>query len=280
MNKSSLKVVLRSMLEEDDYLNDLTSSITPNKSVKAEIISRQNGMLAGVAEVKELFSLGNIRVLSSAKDGFPIQKNQTVIRISGASRNILSYERTALNILSRMSGIATLTLDYVVKARMGNPRVIVAATRKTTPLFRYFEKKAVVLGGGHPHRFSLGDAVLIKDNHLLLFESAVAAVEAAREKYGKNRKIEIETSNIEEALEAAMVGADIIMLDNFPPHKIKGAIKKLEAEGLRKKAVLEASGGITLENITSYAKTGVDVISVGALTHSASSLDFSLNILK
>lgn len=278
MKNQELTTTLQQMLEEDDYDKDITSAVTPQKKIKAEIISRQPGILSGLDETQEIFSICGITANSSEKEGQRIEENQTIISLEGNSRDILACERTALNLLSAMSGIATLTNQYVKQASKSNPKITIAATRKTTPLFRYFEKKAVKSGGGWPHRFSLSDAVLIKDNHLLLFPSITDALEATKSKYANDKIIEVEVETIDEAVEAVKAQADIVMLDNFTPKKIKKAIKELENQNLRNIVKLEASGGITLENVKDYAATEVDIISIGALTHSAKALDFSLEV--
>jgi len=198
--------------------------------------------------------------------------------LKGSSRDILIVERTSLNLLSRMSGIATQTKKYVLAAKKANPKIRVAATRKTTPLLAYFEKKAVKAGGGDSHRMSLEDEVLIKNNHLKLFKNVKVAVETAKKETSFANKIEIEVGNTKDALIAAEAGVDIVMLDNMNPSEIKKTIAVLEKNKMRDRILIEASGGVTLENISEYAKTGVDVISVGALTHSAPALNINLRI--
>jgi nicotinate-nucleotide pyrophosphorylase (carboxylating) len=276
MNKKILE-----MIKGDSGECDITTDFTPEKkNTKARILSRSDGVLSGISELKILFSLFKIKILKSKQDGKRIKKGQEVFLIEGNSRNILEIERTALNLLSKMSGISTLTNEFLKKARRFNPKIKIAATRKTTPFFGYFEKRAVKIGGGDTHRFGLYDAVLIKDNHLKLFgDNIKKALERAKEEISFTKKIEIEVSNKKEAIEAAKFGADIIMLDNFSPREIRDTILELKKKRLREKVILEASGGINLDNIEDYAKTGVNVISIGALTHSAPALDFSLEII-
>ena len=185
-------------------------------------------------------------------------------------------ERTALNLLARMSGITTLTKKYVDAVSKVNPKVKIAATRKTNPLLGYFEKNAVKIGGGDTHRFNLGDCVLIKYTHLALFSGVAEAVSKARAVTSFTHKIEIEVSTIEDAKKS--VGADIIMFDNMKPEEIRAAISALR-NGLKFTGFLEASGGINFDNISTYAETGVDIISIGALTNAAKSIDLSLRIL-
>jgi len=258
---------------------DITTALTPNKKVRAEIIAKEPCTVAGITELNLLFSLFNVKITNSVKDGAKIRKGQRILTLNGNSHDILVVERTALNILSRMSGIASLTSEILKEARKGSPKIRVAATRKTTPLFGYFEKQAVKRAGGETHRMGLWDMVLIKDNHLKLFRSITPAVKKAKEKTPKGIRIEIEVTTPKGALEAARAGADIIMLDNFTPKRIEKTISLLKENKLRKKTVLEASGGITKKNIKVYAKTGVDVISLGMLTHSAKAKDFSLRII-
>ncbi len=191
----------------------------------------------------------------------------------------MAVERTLLNLISHMSGVASATADLVSIARKnsdGNVRV--ACTRKTLPGLRYFEKKAVQLGGGDTHRLRLDDAVLIKDNHLALSGSIYKCVKAVKSSVSFTKKIEIEVTTPERSVEAAMAGADIVLLDNMTPQDVKRSLALLEAKGLRRKVLIEASGGITKENLASFAETGVDVVSVGAITHSARAIDVSMEI--
>ena len=271
-----IKKKILEYLEEDLYYGDAT--YVESKDVRAKIISKDNGVIAGVRVAKIAFESFGINVLNSIKDGNKVKKGDIVMEIKGNSKDILMLERTVLNILMRMSGIATATAEMVEKARSVNPNVRIAATRKTTPGFRIFEKMAVEIGGGDPHRFGLGDCVLVKDNHIAVAGDLVKAIRLA--KYASfTKKIEVEVRSAEEALIAAREGVDIIMLDNFKPKEIEEVIELLERKGLRKTVLLEASGGITPENVKEYAKTGVDIISSGYITHSAKALDLSLNVI-
>ncbi len=271
-----IKKKILEYLEEDLYYGDAT--YVESKDVRAKIISKDNGVIAGVRVAKIAFESFGINVLNSIKDGNKVKKGDIVMEIKGNSKDILMLERTVLNILMRMSGIATATAEMVEKARSVNPNVRIAATRKTTPGFRIFEKMAVEIGGGDPHRFGLGDCVLVKDNHIAVAGDLVKAIRLA--KYASfTKKIEVEVRSAEEALIAAREGVDIIMLDNFKPKEIEKVIELLERKGLRKTVLLEASGGITPENVKEYAKTGVDIISSGYITHSAKALDLSLNVI-
>jgi nicotinate-nucleotide pyrophosphorylase (carboxylating) len=197
----------------------------------------------------------------------------TVLEVVGSARKILQSERLVLNFMARMSGISTLTRECVLLA--GGVRV--AATRKTTPGFRLFEKRAVYLGGGDTHRFNLSDAILIKDNHIMIL-GLKECLRRAKDKSSFTKKIEVEIESLEDMLIAAREGADIIMFDNMDPAKIAEGVDVLKKEGLREGVILEASGGITLDNIKDYGRSGVDVISLGALTKDARWIDLSLEI--
>jgi nicotinate-nucleotide pyrophosphorylase (carboxylating) len=279
MNQRLLEEMFLRMVEEDVGSGDVTTELTPQKKVKAEIISNSDCVISGIEELKILFNLFNIKVLESVEDGIEVGKDQKIFVLSGNSDDILLVERTSLNILSRMSGVATLTREFIRKARSGNPRIKVAATRKITPLFGYFEKKAVKTAGGDPHRSGLYDMVLIKDNHLRLFRDVREAIKKAKENTSFSHKIEVEVNNVKDAVASAEEGADIVMLDNMSVEQVKAAMENLRDRKLRDRMVVEVSGGITLENISDYARLGVDVISVGRLTHSAPARDFSLRIL-
>ncbi len=271
----SPKKELARFLAEDIGRGDITSNLLPRKKINARIISRQDGIIAGVNYSKEIFSSKGCQVRIIKKDGNKIKPNQTIIEISGSAQSILSCERTALNLLSRMSGIATKTKKLVEKINAVNPRVKLYATRKTAPGLRFFDKEAVKIGGGEKHRMTLNDMVMIKDNHLAMISSIPRIIFKARKKY---KKIEVEVENQEEALLAASAGANIIMLDNFTPKDIINTINKLKKTKLRKQVKLEASGGINEKNIGTYAKTGIDMISVGEITNSVSGIDFSLEV--
>lgn len=252
---------------------DVTSELIADKMVEAEIIARERGVLAGLEEAMKIFEYLGLKTNSKTRDGNKLRKEEVILTVKGSSRKILQGERLALNFLGRMSGIATLASEYAVRAKGAR----IAGTRKTTPGFRKFEKKAIALGGGDPHRFCLSDAVLIKNNHIAI-TGLENAIRNARKKASFTKKIEVEVENTEDAIKAARLGADIIMFDNMKPEEIEKAIAELKKLGLRDRLVLEASGGVTLANIANYAKTGVDVISTGALTHSSPWLDIGLKI--
>jgi nicotinate-nucleotide pyrophosphorylase (carboxylating) len=273
-----MKSKLQEFLKEDIGSGDITSElVVPAKAkAKGRIVCKQKCVLAGVSEAGAVFEELGARIVKAKEDGSRIGRGDVVLEVEGPARGILAGERLALNFVMRMSGVATLTHELVVKCRKVNPKVRVAATRKTTPGFREFEKKAVVIGGGDPHRSGLFDAVLIKDNHIKMAGGVVEALRRA--KSGSfTKKIEIEVENAADARIAVKNGADIVMLDNFGPDEVR----KLSAE-LRKlnpDVLIEASGGIRPENIEQYA-AGADIISLGSLTHSVKSIDFSMEIDK
>lgn len=273
---------LRTMLAEDIGQGDITTAlIVPAETiVEAEIVSRESGIAAGVEETKVLLESLNIKTEPLVTDGAKIRSKQVLMKISGDARTILSVERTLLNILSRMSGIATMTRNLIGKLQGSGVKTKVACTRKTAPGLLYFDKKAVQVGGGDTHRLHLDDMILIKDNHIAVAGSLKEAVSRAKENASLSKKIEVEVTNIEDVLTAAEADVDIIMLDNFSPKQIEKAVQLLKKKKCYGKALLEASGGITAENILSFGSTGVDIVSLGEITQSARTLDISLEIKK
>ncbi len=266
---------LDNFLAEDIGKGDITSSLLPRKKISAVIISRQDGIIAGTQYAKYIFSSGGCKVKILKKDGMKVKPNQKIISISGFIQNVLSRERTALNLLSRMSGIATQTHDFANKIKIVNPRVKLYSTRKTAPGLRLFDKEAFAVGGGNRHRMSLDQMIMIKDNHIAASHSILDLVEKARKKY---RKIEVEVEDLNDAILAAKAGASIIMLDNLSPKEISKIINTLKKLHLRDKIRIEASGGINLSNVQEYARTGVNMISVGKITSSVQGLDLSLEV--
>lgn len=254
--------------------------IDEGTSVEAVILCKDEGLIAGLKEVQELFKVLGCESKKLIEDGTWVVPGHEILLIRGPAKNMLQGERVALNILSRMSGIATATKRLIASVREISETVKVAATRKTAPGLRSFDKRAVILGGGDPHRFRLDDCILIKDNHLAIVGSITEAVRRARQKVSFTKKIEVEAKNIEEVLEAARVGADIVMLDNLSPKLAEKALRALEKEDLRNKVILEASGDITESNIQDYARVGIDVISSGSITHSAKAMNMSLEVKK
>lgn len=267
------KKQLKEFLSEDIGKGDITSELLPKRNISAKIISREEAMIAGVRHASAIFKLKGCNVKILKKDGSKIKPNETIMTISGDAGKILTCERTALNLLTRMSGIATQT-DQLVK-KIANKKTKLYSTRKTAPGLRYFDKEAVEIGGGGKHRLRLDEMVMIKDNHIAVADSLLSLIKAAKRKY---KKFEVEVENTEDAVLAAKEGATIIMLDNFSPEQIKKTIQVLKDKKLRNKVLLEASGGINSKNIAKYGKTDVDIISVGSITNSVKGIDLSLEI--
>ena len=267
-------------LEEDIGFTDITTDaiIEPETNAEANVVCREEGVVSGIDESIVVFTLTGCSAKAMVKEGEQVEKGKIILNITGRANSILKGERTALNILGRMSGIATETRRILVETNKVNPSIKIAATRKTIPGFRFFDKKAVQTGGGDTHRLGLDDAILIKDNHIELVGSITKAIEKARKNASFTKKIEVEVSSTRNAIEAAKAGVDIIMLDNMSPKEISNTVNELKHNNLRDKIILEASGGIKMENIVSYSKSGVDVISLGYITNSVKSIDFSLDI--
>jgi len=272
---TNIKKELLRFISEDIQGGDITSVLLPKKKIKAKIISRQEGVLAGVKFAGDIFRLKGCNVKIIKKDSAKLKSNQIILQISGNAGTVLSCERTALNLLSRMSGIATQTNFLVSKIRKINTKTKLYSTRKTAPGLRFFDKEAIMIGGGHKHRMSLNDMVMIKDNHLLVTNSMEGIIKSARKRH---KHVEVEVENQRDAILATSSGATIVMLDNFSPVQIKKTITTLQKKKLRNKIKLEASGGINSKNISAYAKTGVDIISVGSITNSVKGLDLSLEV--
>ena len=271
---------LTQMLNQDIGFEDITTRalIDADLQIKARIISKQEGVIAGAELLSSLLEEFGISTGNIKEDGTHVKLDETILDMEGEARTILTMERTILNLLMRMSGIATATSQMVQKARERNPDIRVAATRKTTPGLQFWEKEAVRVGGGDTHRYRLDDAVLIKDNHLALVGDVELAIRRARQYASFTKKIEVEVENLQDAISAAEEGADIIMLDNMSVDQIERVLEVLIEKGLRDKVLIEISGGIDPNNIAEYAGTGADIISSGYLTHSAGVLDLSLEI--
>ena len=275
--KERKKIILA--LEEDMGFCDITTEyLELEENVRAQIVAKSSGIIAGVEEACFAFEYLGAKPKALKNDGGVIRKGDIVIEVEGNAKAILAAERTALNFLMRMSGIATAAKEALKEARKANPNIIVVETRKGTPCFINFEKKAVRIAVGNTHRFGLDDCVLIKDNHIAIL-GLEEAIRRAKRNASFTKKIEVEVNSVKQAINAAKLGVDIIMLDNMKPSEIREVIRNLKKLGLKKRIILEASGGITIENIRKYSKTGVDVVSLGYITHSAKSLDFSLKIL-
>ena len=271
---------IREFLKEDIGHGDITSSslIEADQGAKARLFYREAGVAAGLEEAAMVFEVLGCDVVTHASDGESVTPGDPLMEIEGPARAILSGERTALNIVGRMAGIATAVAEAQRIASEASPSVRVAATRKTMPGLRELDKKAVSLGGGDTHRLRLDDCVLIKDNHLELVPSITEAVGRARARVSFTKKIEVEVRTLAEAAEAAEAGADIVMFDNMSPGEIRICLNALKERGLHEGRLFEASGGITHENLVEYAGSGVDIVSMGSLTHSVRSLNVKLKI--
>ena len=273
--KYSPKRELKRFLDEDVGKGDITSKLLEKKKITAKIITREKTIVAGTKFAKEIFRLKKCKVIIQKKDGNVAKANQVILNISGDAGNILTCERTVLNLLSRMCGIATQTNNLRKQIKDVGSKSRLFATRKTAPGLRFFDKEAVKIGGGEKHRMTLNEMIMIKDNHLAVEDSIENVLHKAKKTRGK---IEIEVETQKDAVMCARLGADIIMLDNFSPAQIKKTIEKLTELELRRKVVLEASGRINSKNITKYAETNVDMISVGSITNSVNGVDLSLEI--
>jgi nicotinate-nucleotide pyrophosphorylase (carboxylating) len=273
---------LKQILADDLGLGDVTvqALISPTLTVNTVIITKEDGVAAGIEEVTILAECLGLKVKTNVADGETVKSKQVLLEISGNAQTILSSERTMLNLLSRMSGIATATRTLTEKIRKAGFKAKVAATRKSAPGLLYFDKRAVIIGGGDPHRLHLDDMVLIKDNHIAIVGSPEEAVKKAKANVSFAKKIEVEVTKVPDVLRVAEAGADVIMLDNFSVKQVKEAVNVLKNAGFLGKVVLEASGGIAAEDILDYAAAKVDVISMGQLTHSVKSLDISLEVAK
>jgi len=282
MEKAILRERLMEFLREDLGMGDVTTeAVVPAEVVvSAYIIAKESIVVAGLYEVSVIFEAIGVDFRAKVRDGEKVDAGTVLAEVYGRAQDILSAERTVLNILMRMSGIATQTRRLVETVRKAGFNVRIAATRKTAPGLRLLDKKAVALGGGDPHRFRLDDAVLIKDNHIRVAGGVREAVQRARSAASFSKKIEVEVQSSEEALEAAECGVDILMLDNMSVEEAKRTIEALEDRGLREKVVIEVSGRIDEKNILEYAELGPDVISVGALTHSVRAADISLEVVE
>jgi len=280
MLRSILRDKLMDFLREDVGMGDLTTeAVVPAEArIKAHIIVNEPAVIAGLYETSILFEIVEAEFKAEVEDGAEVSAGTIIAEINGSGRAVLSAERTALNILMRMSGIATLTRKLVSIIRKEGLNVRVAATRKTAPGLRYFDKRAVAIGGGDTHRFRLDDAILIKDNHISIAGGVDEAIRRARSAISFSKKLEVEVKTVREALEAAKAGADIIMLDNMSVGEVEEAIRSLRDEGLRDRVLIEVSGGIDEGNILEYARLKPDVISLGFLTHSVRAVDMSLEV--
>lgn len=276
MKIENIDPIIKAALKEDMPRGDITSeSIIPAEAEsEALILAKEEGVLAGIDVAKRVFDLidPEVNFQKYLKDGQMFSKSQTLAKIEGNTISLLKGERTALNFLQRLSGIATATRVYV--EALAGAKAVILDTRKTTPGLRILEKYAVRMGGGKNHRLNLSEMVLIKDNHLKVVGSVAQAVKKAKEKTKPGIKIEVEVSSFEEAKEAVESGVDIIMLDNMDLERMKQVVELVKG-----RAELEVSGKVSLKRVKEIASLGVDFISVGSLTHSYKSVDMSLEFL-
>ncbi|CUU46041.1 carboxylating nicotinate-nucleotide diphosphorylase [Clostridium beijerinckii] len=268
------KIIKDALIEDCPNEDITTNSIIGEESISTvELICKEEGIVAGLEVFKRVFDLlGNVEIEFYKRDGDNVHVKDRIAFLKGNTRSLLVGERIALNLLQRMSGIATLTNRFIQEIKHTKAKLL--DTRKTTPNLRILEKYSVKIGGGYNHRFNLSDGVMIKDNHISAAGGIKKAIELTRKNSSFVRKIEVETENLEMVQEALLAGADIIMLDNMSLEIAKEAV-----EIIGKRALIEFSGNVELNNIKEIAEIGVDYISVGALTHSAKILDFSLKNL-
>lgn len=265
-------------IEEDSPFGDITTDVVvPDTACRAVIRAEEEGIIAGVSEAAALFACFRVTADSRTHDGDPVRQGDVILSLDGDAKGILLVERTALNIIGRMSGIATRTKKMAEIVHAVNPACRIASTRKTCPGLRALDKKAVCLGGGDLHRMSLSDGILIKDNHLALVPLP-AAIRSAKNA-SVYRKIEVEVETPQDALTAAQEGADILLLDNMTPAMVRETLASLRSSDLRDRVAIELSGGIDDINLADYAKLDVDVISMGALTHTVKNFSVTLEII-
>ncbi|PSL39939.1 nicotinate-nucleotide pyrophosphorylase [carboxylating] [Labedella gwakjiensis] len=279
LTRFEIESAVRAALVEDAPWGDLTSTALFGPTARAEalLVSREHGTFSGGEVFRAAFELldRDVRVTDLVPDGTRFAPGDELARVAGSARSVLQSERVALNFVQRMSGTATLTSRFVDAVRGTSTRI--ADTRKTTPGLRAFEKHAVVSGGGHNHRYSLSDAVMVKDNHLAVVtnggESVSGALRALRARLPHTTHVEVEVDRLDQIEEVLAGGADTVMLDNFTLDDLRRGVSLIDG-----RAVAEASGTVSLETVRAIAETGVDVVSVGALTHSARALDLGLDV--
>lgn len=276
LNKAQVRDIVGRALQEDVGTGDITTlAVVPSKvTATAAILAKQPGVICGLGVAREVFTQVDpgLHFEALVADGVSVVAGQEVARISGSAAAILTGERVALNFLQRLSGISTMTARFV--AAVAGTRARIVDTRKTTPGLRILEKYAVRVGGGFNHRFGLYDAILIKDNHIALAGGVAAAVAAAKKTASHAMKVEVEVQDLKQLDEALGAGAEVILLDNMEPAMLRETVARVAG-----RAILEASGGITADNLAEVARTGVDLISIGALTHSVKAMDLSLEVI-
>jgi len=269
-------------LREDSPFGDLTSELLIPKGVRvrAVVIAKSEAIAACVEDLAEALNALGVRVTKLVPSGTPLKPRDVVMELVGEARKLLLVERTLLNLVKYLFGVATTTRTFVEEARRANPRVRVAATRKVIPGLRYLAKKAVRAGGGDTHRFSLSDGVIIKDNHLAVIGDVSRAVKLAREGVSFMHRVDVEVQSLEDAIKAAEAGADVVMLDNMTPEQVREVVEELRRRGLRDRVIVEVSGGITPENLREYASLDVDVISTSYITMNPVRVDVSLEFVE
>jgi nicotinate-nucleotide pyrophosphorylase (carboxylating) len=277
MNERLLNQQIEAWLQEDIGFGDVTSLATVPEELEGTgiLYAKQDGVIAGLDVAARVFACVDSGLVFSPKvaEGDFVLKGTVLAHVEGRVQSILGGERLALNLLQRLSGIATMTRKYVEAAHMVNDNVRIVDTRKTTPGLRMLEKYAVVVGGGHNHRYGLFDAVMIKDNHIKAAGGIKQAISRARASIPHTMRIEVEVETLEQLEQAIAAKPDIIMLDNMSTEMMKEAVRLVDG-----RMIVEASGGVNLDTVAAIAATGVDVISVGSLTHSVSALDISLDL--
>ena len=268
-------LIKKALLEDINYIDMAADNLLPDTKISsAKFLAKADGMLCGIDIALRVFELlGNFKINKLMNDGDALKKGDIIAEIEGPTKLLLKGERTSLNLIQHMSGIATMTHEAAELIKGTNATV--TDTRKTLPGLRALQKYAVTCGGGKNHRFNLSDAAMLKDNHIDACGSITKAVSTLREKIGHTVKIEVETRNLDEVAEALSTGCEIIMLDNMDCDTMRKAVEMTNG-----KALLEASGNITTETIRPVAETGVDIVSIGALTHSVKAFDISLKISK
>src|SRR5256712_5310171 len=275
-----IEEALKKFLNEDIGHGTISKDALVDPALKAtgKVVCKERAVIAGLSESIILLKLLGCEGKLKVRDGQEVSAGTIILEVDGSGSSLLKVERVLLNLLSHMSGVATATAELVSIAKKNGSSARIACTRKTLPGLRHFEKRAVELGGGDTHRLRLDDAVLIKDNHLELAGSITESVRKAKARVSFTKKIEVEATSPDQAAEAARAGADIVLLDNMTPQEVRKSLDLLEAKKLRGHVLVEVSGGITRDNLASYVKTGVDVISVGSITHSAKAIDMSLEL--
>ncbi len=268
-------IIKKALLEDINYIDMAADNLLPDTQISgAKFLAKADGILCGVDVALRVFELlGNFNIKKYMNDGDSLKKGDIIAEIEGPTKLLLKGERTSLNLIQHMSGIASMTRQAVDLIKGTNATV--TDTRKTLPGLRALQKYAVTCGGGKNHRFNLSDAAMLKDNHIDAAGSITKAVSTLREKIGHTVKIEVETRTLDEVAEALTTGCEIIMLDNMDCDTMRKAVEMTDG-----RALLEASGNITAETIRAVAETGVDIISIGALTHSVKAFDISLKISK